>query len=654
RGWTRFFLQRKQDHTKLALKMERCTLREGANIHQLTDLGGNTQEEESGFFFAAWHTVAKNSKRAKEYFKRMELSDTEFNGKDQLSPSEERVRGDSVLPPHLLLKIFQYLGIRGLLSCAEVCCAWKSVIQSGVLWSQINLSVEKYWITDSEVQKILLGYRPFVTHLNLRGCTSLNWSSLKYISECRNLQELNMSECLTISDIMIHRISEGCGCLLYLNLSSTLVTNLSLEAIFRNCPNLQYLSLAYCRRFTDEGFLYLSTGKGAPNLIHLNLSECTQMTVNGFRYISAGCPSLREIVINDMPTLSDSCVLALLTRCYSLSSISLLGCSHLSDVAFKAIVDAAKLKAFIIEGNNQISDVSWKVLCSHSQGLLRLHAADCLGMTDNSLRYVASLKNLKYLDISLSSSVSDAGIKYLTDKASTNQLHYLSISQCCLITDVSVRRIAQRYPKLYHLNLSYCERLTDAAVKWLSGSSICSLDISGCNIQDQGLTGLQGTLLKKVVLAECLEITDIGIEAMCKNARGLEHIDVSYCAALTDAAIRAASFYCRCLLTLKMSGCPKVTDMAVQFLTSGSLYLQELDISGCILLTDRSLRHLKKICPPLTSIRMNFCSSISWAAALKLQTCVSHWEYSKDSPPFGLSTTQTSSNEFKGSLYMEG
>ncbi|TMS05691.1 Dynein regulatory complex subunit 6 [Larimichthys crocea] len=150
-----------------------------------------------------------------------------------------------------------------------------------------------------------------------------------------------------------------------------------------NCLNLQYLSLAYCYRFTDKGFMYLTTGKGCHNLFHLNLSGCTQMTVDGFRYISAGCPSLKEIVINDMPTLSDSCVLvsfhqhitdfaqgqhpssgkfkreteefalstcifvaakksltlllqALIARCRCLSAISLLDAPHLSDVAFKA------------------------------------------------------------------------------------------------------------------------------------------------------------------------------------------------------------------------------------------------------------------------------------------------------------------------------
>uniref|UniRef100_A0A8C3A6J0 F-box and leucine-rich repeat protein 13 n=1 Tax=Cyclopterus lumpus TaxID=8103 RepID=A0A8C3A6J0_CYCLU len=337
---------------------------------------------------------------------------------------------------------------------------------------------------------------------------------------------------------MVQRIVEGCPCLLYLNLSCTLITNKTLRELSRNCLNLQYLSLAYCYRFTDKGFMYLTTGNGCHNLVHLNLSGCTQMTVNGFRYISAGCPSLKEIVINDMPTLSDSCVLVCI--------------------------------------NGTIS--------------------------------------MFFLVVVLYPMVSDTGIQYLTEGSSSTKLRELNVSYCSLITDTSVMRIAQRLCKLYHLNLSYCERLTDMSLEWVSGSSICSLDISGCNIQDQKYNTIQ--------------------LALVENSLDLEHVDVSHCGALSDSAIRAVSFYCRGLVTLRMSGCPKMTDMAVQYLTSGSQYLRELDVSGCVLLTDRSLRRLERVCPPLGSISMVCCSSISKVAALKLRPHVKHWEHSNDNPPY--------------------
>lgn len=110
--------------------------------------------------------------------------------------------------------------------------------------------------------------------------------------------------------------------------------------------------------------------------------------------------------------------------------MSLLDAHHLSDVALKAIAEVARLKSFSTEGdiiahsetfistftwkyrsnsvqrvcalgNNQLTDISWTALCSSSQGLRRLHTAECPRMTDAGLRSVAALKNLQHLDISL-------------------------------------------------------------------------------------------------------------------------------------------------------------------------------------------------------------------------------------------------------------
>ncbi|XP_034071679.1 dynein regulatory complex subunit 6 isoform X1 [Gymnodraco acuticeps] len=666
RKWKRFAAQSKRDIAELALKMDlekkhherNCQLVAFAKWLNWVKLRKKTQAVASEKLeslvnagrlkriIAAWRNVLKDPKRTKEYSKRLQMGFIEIGNK--VNQTEEGCDILSMLPSNLSLKIFRYLELRDWLNCAEVCSTWRAIIQSGTLWSQINFSVEKDWITEGKMKQILQNYRPFVIHLNLRGCTTLKGPSLKCISECRNVQDLNLSECFNVTDVMVQRIVEGCPCLLYLNLSCTLITNKTLRELSRNCLNLQYLSLAYCYRFTDEGFLYLATEKGCHNLIHLNLSGCTQMTVNGFRYISAGCPSLKEIVVNDMPTLSDSCVLALTSRCHCLSAISLLDAPHLSDIALEAIAAVAKLRTFRTEGNNQLTDNSWKALCSSSQGLRRLHAAECSRMTDASLKSVASLKNLHHLDISLCSKVSDTGIQYLTEGSSSTKLRELNVSYCCHITDISVMMIAQRLCKLYHLNLSYCKSLTDMSLEWLSGSSVCSLDISGCNIQDQGLAALEGIRLKKLNVAQCVYITDIGIEKLCKNVRDLEHVDVSHCVALSDPAIRAISFYCRSLVTLRMSGCAKMTDLAVQYLTSGSQYLRELDVSGCVLLTDRSLRHIERICPPLCSITMACCSSISKVAALKLQPRVKHWEHSNDDPPwFGYNIAEKSTSNHK-------
>uniref|UniRef100_A0AAV2KV96 F-box/LRR-repeat protein 15-like leucin rich repeat domain-containing protein n=1 Tax=Knipowitschia caucasica TaxID=637954 RepID=A0AAV2KV96_KNICA len=357
-----------------------------------------------------------------------------------------------------------------------------------------------------------------------------------------------------------------------------------------------------------------------------------QMTVSGFRYISAGCPSLKEIVINDMPTLSDSCVLALLSGCHSISTVCLLDAPNLSDIALTAVADVAKLRSFNIEGNNQVSEVSWKALCSRSGGLRRLHAAECYRLNDSSLKHVGTLRHLLHLDISMCCNVGNAGIKHLTEGESAAKLRELNISHCSRVTDSAVEKIALRMSQLYHLNLSHCARLSDRALEALSDSSIRSLDISGCSIQDQGLAALERVHLRKIVLAECICVTDVGIENLCRNVKYLEDVDISHCTALTDRAVRTLFFYCRGLTALKMAACRQMTDMAIHYLTTGAPYLRHLDVSGCIHLTDRSVHHLERICPPLCSISMDCCRGISRSAALRLEPFVDHWEHSHDNP----------------------
>ncbi|XP_054632474.1 dynein regulatory complex subunit 6 isoform X2 [Dunckerocampus dactyliophorus] len=514
---------------------------------------------------AAWRSIVRDSRRTKDYFRKLQ-TDSEL-GRHQ-SHIGEGCDWLSALPTNISLKIFQYLEIRDLLSCAEVCCSWKTLIHSSSLWSKVNVSMFKDWITDNTMNEVMQNFRPFVIHLNLRGCNSLEWSSLQYIGRHDSV----------------------------------------------NSGGLQLPALL-------EHFQH-SFDRPQPQ-------GTVQVTVTGFNYISDACPFLKEIVMNDLHMLSDNCISALVTKCHSLSSISLLEACNLTDIGIKAIAEVAKLKTFVIEGNKHASHLSWKALCSSSRGLRSLHVVDCRKMTDVGLKSVASLRNLQSLDISLCTKVTDRGICHLADSSSASKLRDLSLSQCSLITDSAVNMIGYRFSKLCHLNLSYCEQLTDAALESLSCSYISSLDISGCNIQDEGLAALEEVPLKKLIIAQCINITDVGIENLCKYVTELEYVDVSGCLDLSDQAIRAFSFYCRGLFTLRMGGCPKMTDMAVQCLSSGTQYLRELDVSGCVF-TDRAIKYIERLCPPLSSIIMNDCNSISEAAAMRLQPYVQHWEYSNN------------------------
>lgn len=115
----------------------------------------------------------------------------------------------------------------------------------------------------------------------------------------------------------------------------------------------------------------------------------------------------------------------LISRCHSLSSLSLLDTPYLSDSSWNAIAEVAKLKSFstrgeitvsyathihgirnfnslvlVALGNYQVSDDGWISLCLSSRGLRTLQIPDCPKLTNSSLRVMANLKGLTHLDIS--------------------------------------------------------------------------------------------------------------------------------------------------------------------------------------------------------------------------------------------------------------
>lgn len=71
-----------------------------------------------------------------------------------------------------------------------------------------------------------------------------------------------------------------------------------------------------------------------------------------------------------------------------------------------------------------------------------------------------------------------------------------------------------RCASLTYINLSYCEHVTDAGVELLGMIlSLISIDISGCLVQDQGISALgNNSRLRDIVISGCNHVTDIGIQ----------------------------------------------------------------------------------------------------------------------------------------------
>ncbi|XP_077194195.1 F-box and leucine-rich repeat protein 13 isoform X2 [Paroedura picta] len=503
---------------------------------------------------------------------------------------------------------------------------------------QINFSEVKDKMWDGIGANILLKWRASVVHLNLHGCVTLQWLTFKSIAQCRNLQTLNVSKCQGLNDELMRLVSEGCPALLHLNLSHTDITNGTLRLLSRSFSNLQYLNLAYCRKFTDKGLQYLGSGRGCHKLISLDLSGCLQISVDGFKNIAKSCSGIQHLTINDMPTLTDRCIQALVGKCQKIISIEFNEAPHVSDIAFKALAECQLVK-IKIEGSNRITDLSFKLMNKHWPSLDRICMPDCQKITDTGLKLIAPLANIAVLNLSDCMRISDAGIKSFVEGFAGLKIRELTLANCSNITDGSLIKIAQRCTSLVYLNLRSCQALTDSGIEGLAIlPSLTHINVSGIAVSDQTLETLgKHGKIREITVSECKSISDAGIKRFCMDVRHLDYMDFSFCRQLSNHSVKHLSLNCHKLTSLSMVGCPRVTDAGIQYLGAVCTYLHYLDISGCINITDKSLKSLWKGCLQLRILKMLYCPNITRQAVSKYTSRLQKYEYNNDDPPLWFS-----------------
>lgn len=426
----------------------------------------------------------------------------------------------------------------------------------------------------------------------------------------------------------------GCTALLYLNLANTSISDASLRYLGRYCINLLYLSMAYCSKFTNKGLSYLANGKGCNKVVHLDLTGCEQITEEGYKFISMGCSFLSTIVLNELPGLRDDCIQALTSECRTLKSVSIMNSPFLSDASFKCLSLCKRLRKIRVEGNNRLTDASVKVLTKSCPMLDHIYLVDCPRITDIALKALASFKHLNVVNVADCVRIQDTGVRQVVEGPSGAKIKELNLTNCVRVSDVTLLRIAQRCHNLVYASFCYCEHVTDAGVELLGTlPSLVSLDLSGCNIQDQGVAALgNNPKFRDISLAECPNITDLGLQKMCQQCRQLENFDVSRCKGLTDNAIKNLAFCCRLLRTLNLAGCSKLTDSSLQYLSGVCHYLEALDLSGCVHITDKSLRYLRKGCKKMSSLTILYCRNVTKSAVQKMQTKCKRVLYNADDP----------------------
>lgn len=265
--------------------------------------------------------------------------------------------------------------------------------------------------------------------------------------------------------------------------------------------------------------------------------------------------------------------------------------------------------------------------------LREIYAGRCAKLTDGALAPFSRLNGLRSLNLYHCGRVGVTGLAHLRGLNELEELvldRFMAwstsprfASGCAPITDTGLVHLAT-LKNLRQLDLGGCHGFTGEGLRHLSElAHLTTLDLSGDSqaeqLTDAGLQHLPAfPNLRALKLGRRPALTDTGAEYLGRCAT-LRHLDLRNCPLLTDGALAHIGRLSE-LESLALRWCDRITDAGVRSLLS-LRRLHSLDLSGCIRVTRDGLMALSAL-PDLQSLRLDESRTAPWALVAKgeLQT----------------------------------
>jgi len=338
-----------------------------------------------------------------------------------------------------------------------------------------------------------------IQHLDLSR-TTINDKSCITISQITDLRlkSLILRGCSEISHVGIGALCQTQSTLTKLDLSTCVrVTDMALNHIALGLPKLVSLSLFNCRAVTDTGISYLSQ---LAHLQQFNGQGLEHMTSNGLENGFLLKPNHKLKKINLSATQVGSEAMNLLSqRALSITHLDLTSCvKAVNDVTLQNLwSNLRQLRELQLDWCVLITDESFRLpqipgketnsscISDCLKGLTDISLSGCLKITDLSLKYWFSFRELRSINLNACSLITDEGLVTLC--RNNPGLQILVLNYCTNLSDWSVAELIQLLPRLKRLELQGCSRLTNETLACIERrprlyQQLTYLNVSQCRL----------------------------------------------------------------------------------------------------------------------------------------------------------------------------
>ncbi|CAM9534788.1 unnamed protein product [Ascophyllum nodosum] len=271
---------------------------------------------------------------------------------------------------------------------------------------------------------VLLGAVSLET-ISVQGCPQVTGELVLHLRKiCRNLKELDLARCKSVSSASVGRVFDSCPSLESLNVSFLDVVDEAFEGINAidlvavegdaafasggqrilldqadeergslsrtparplagspSLPALRHLNLGRCAGVTDLALARI--GGGFPGLEGVHLEHCLRVTDVGVRALAAGCRELRALGLGNCGQITDRALEALSVHCPSLEWLDCSWCGDVTDKGFALLAEGCPgLEEVQAAWCENLTDAALSALSKSCLRLEALHIGGCVGVTD--------------------------------------------------------------------------------------------------------------------------------------------------------------------------------------------------------------------------------------------------------------------------------
>ncbi|XP_073154407.1 EIN3-binding F-box protein 1-like isoform X2 [Henckelia pumila] len=393
---------------------------------------------------------------------------------------------------------------------------------------------------------------PNLSSLMIESCPRIGDEGLQAIGRyCPKLQSVTIKDCPLVGDQGVASlVSSGSKVLSKVKLQGLDVTDYSVAVIGRYGNRITNLVLGGLQNVSQKGFWVMGNARGLHMLSTLAVTSCRGVTDLSLEALGKGCPNLKHVSIRKCCSVSDLGMVAFSKAASLLESLQLEECDRVTQMGFLNAISISNstLKSVSLVKCLGIKDVRMdSPLFSPCQSLRSLSVRSCPGFGSASLALVGKLcPKLHSLDLSGLNGITDTCLIPLLESCETG-LSKVNLSGCSNLSDEIVLALFRLHGRTLELvNLDGCKKITDASLVALVESCplLNDLDVSRCSITDTGVAALARGLqpnLQILSLSGCSNVSDRSVPALEKLGRRLVGLNLQHCCSITSSKIEFLS-----------------------------------------------------------------------------------------------------------------